>query len=71
MYVDENKTVTRRKTMNILDMLSKVGGLFAGLKSGMFIFVSMFSLSHINTQFANRLYTWMKPDSFCEPEKDE
>jgi len=64
LYVNDGLTITSRKTMNILDALSKVGGLFAGLKAGMLIFVSMFSLPHIDAQFANRLYTWIKPESF-------
>jgi len=57
--------------MNILDMLSAVGGLFAGLKGIMMVFVSMFSSTHVTTQFANRLYTWIKPDSFQKPQVDE
>jgi len=52
-------------------MLSAVGGLFAGLKAGMLVFVSMVAGASITTQFANRLYTWIKPDSFSKPQVDE
>jgi hypothetical protein len=44
----DNVKMTSRKTMNVLDLLAKIGGLFASLKSAVMIFVSMFSLQTIN-----------------------
>ena len=58
--------MTSRKTMNVLDLLAKIGGLFASLKSAVMIFVSMFSLQTINAQYAAKFYTWKTPASFTE-----
>jgi hypothetical protein len=41
-----------------------VGGLFTALKAGMMLIVMSFSSYPINGQFANKLYTWIKPDSW-------
>jgi len=49
LYINDEVSYTERKTMNILDMLAKVGGLFGALKGAMMIFVSMFSMETINS----------------------
>jgi len=41
------------------------------LKAAMFIIVAAFSLETVNSQFANRLYTWIKPQSWQKPIKDD
>jgi hypothetical protein len=48
MYVDDSKKKTNRKTKNVLDTLSAIGGLFASLNSILMIFVSLFSLPMMN-----------------------
>jgi hypothetical protein len=71
MYVDSEKKHIARKTKNILDILSSLGGLFASLNKIMMIFVSFFSLPMMNAQYAHKLYTWNTPDSFKQEKKGQ
>jgi hypothetical protein len=48
MYVSSDKKRIARKTHNLLDMLSAIGGLFATLNNILMIFVSLFSLPMMN-----------------------
>jgi hypothetical protein len=48
LYPNDSVKNTTRKTKNVLDTLSAIGGLFASLKGALTIFVSFFALPMMN-----------------------
>jgi len=69
--VRDHKILTYRKTKNLLDIASEMGGLLTALKAAMLIMVAAFSHETVNSQYANRLYTWVKPASWQKPIKND
>lgn len=48
LYANDSVKNTNRRTRNVLDTLSAVGGLFASLKGALTIFVSIFAPAMMN-----------------------
>jgi hypothetical protein len=71
LFLNEKVKVTSRKTTDLLQVLASFGGLFFITSTFMSIVVRKFSLPSINAQFANRIFTWMKPKSWLEPKMKE
>lgn len=64
IYINNKVKKSARTTKDILDVLSKIGGLFASLKVSMMLFVTLYSQPHLNSLYAHKLYTWTTPKSF-------
>lgn len=69
LNVSNLKHVTHRKTLMILAVFSRVGGLLRIVNLVASRFVAAFAKPTFFTLIANRLYTWEKPDTFKETGK--